>query len=808
MNAIYNDVSIDLHVHSSYSDKPFSWFLRSAGSAECYTSPETVYQTAMRRGMDLVTLTDHDTIAGALELAARHDNVFISEEISARFPEDGCIVHIIALDISEAQHQELQRLRRNIYELVTYMDGEEIAHFWCHPLSDVNHRLTRSHLERCFLMFRALELRNGTRDQVHENRLLDLVERMTPALLGRWAEKNPQTPPINLDSLYAFTGGSDDHGGIAIARAFTRFAGDASGVGLRAALKARQTRPSGQAGTGTTLAHNCYGVSAGFFRASGQLGGAAQKSNGASVSGGNNDDQLGLSVSLLSLLSDRKRRLEDAGGQFSVDDLVAHGHTSSYQDRLYDQAGSALVSGWRHSLSSLGDSLGKGRIAEAADAVADTIKALLLELPYVLAHRWHVRDRDAATRLCQELELNRPDSSGLRVAILTDTIDEIDGVAIGLRRLHAEAARWGVQLDLVSTDQCENAHYDDDGIYRLPSVYEHRLAEYPQYAWKVPHLPALLRYVSDRRIDLLQCSTPGPVGLAGLLAGRLTGIPVIGQFHTDVPEYTLRLTGDPTVTAIMRSFVAWFYRNMDRTLVPSDWVADTMIDLGVPRGKISRIPRGIDLDRFSPQLRDERAFARYGLGGEPKLLYVGRMSREKGLDHLAAGFSLLSEVMPSARLVMVGDGPFAAEFAAMTPADKVVFTGPIKGEELARLYASGDVFISPSETETFGNTVVEAQASGLPVIVADRGAACENMRDGVTGLVVDPKNPRKLCWALEHLLQSHELRYQMSFRAHQFAQRYNMADALRGTFREYVRALFGEPTGGDHAAATEPVRAA
>ncbi len=112
------EVRIDLHVHSRFSDRPYSWFLRSAQSAECYTTPAAVYATAKARGMNLVTLCDHDTIDGALELRALHDDIFISEEVSARFPEDGCIVHTIALDISETQHSEIQRLRSNIYDLV------------------------------------------------------------------------------------------------------------------------------------------------------------------------------------------------------------------------------------------------------------------------------------------------------------------------------------------------------------------------------------------------------------------------------------------------------------------------------------------------------------------------------------------------------------------------------------------------------------------------------------------------------------------------------------------------------------------
>ena len=120
---------VDLHVHSSHSDRPYSWFLRSTGAAECYTAVDQAYAIARRRGMDLVTLADHDVIDGALALCERHPgDTFVSVEVSARFPEDGCIVHVICVDVTEAQHRELQRLRYNVYELVDYIRAQDILH--------------------------------------------------------------------------------------------------------------------------------------------------------------------------------------------------------------------------------------------------------------------------------------------------------------------------------------------------------------------------------------------------------------------------------------------------------------------------------------------------------------------------------------------------------------------------------------------------------------------------------------------------------------------------------------------------------
>src|SRR4051812_42879382 len=188
------DVRVDLHVHSCFSGPKTSWLLQLAGANECYTTPQKVYELATARGMNLVTICDHDEIAGALELRALHDNTFISEEISAKFPDDDCLVHVIALDIDEAKHREIQRLRRNIYELASYLEAEKIGHVLCHPLAPVNRRVNEDHLKQCFFMFRGVEVRNGTRDVTLEEQARRIIGNITPAMLAQWAEQFPQAP--------------------------------------------------------------------------------------------------------------------------------------------------------------------------------------------------------------------------------------------------------------------------------------------------------------------------------------------------------------------------------------------------------------------------------------------------------------------------------------------------------------------------------------------------------------------------------------------------------------------------------------
>lgn len=137
---------IDVHVHSKFSKRPGQWILKKIGCPESFTEPLRLYQIAKSRGMTHVTISDHNTIDGALEIAHLADT-YISEEITTYFPEDHCKVHVLALNISEAQHRDIQKIRENIYDLASYLKKENILSIVAHPLYGINDRLTISHFE-------------------------------------------------------------------------------------------------------------------------------------------------------------------------------------------------------------------------------------------------------------------------------------------------------------------------------------------------------------------------------------------------------------------------------------------------------------------------------------------------------------------------------------------------------------------------------------------------------------------------------------------------------------------------------------
>ena len=774
---------IDLHVHSLHSSKPYSWFLRSLKSAECYTRVAEVHRIARERGMTAVTISDHDTIDGALELCAAFPNTFVSEEISARFPEDGCVVHTIAVDITEAQHREIQRLRRNIYELVPYMHEQGIPYFWCHPLSHVNSRLRPWHLRACLLMFRLLEARNGTRSPAHEHQLHAITSQLGPEILARYAEEHPRAPWINTTARYGFVGGSDDHGALGIARAFTEYQGEASGAGVRRALHALAVAPGGDHGTGQSLSHNAYGVAAGTVKSSGQLGGQttiAAPSPGRSAEAGQG------SSSMMRFLFSMQHAFKAAGGSFSQ--VWRSGHRDELQRELGLAAEAALVRQWRAATERLAVELRAGRVADAADAVPEMLKLTLTELPYILSYRYFGRDRRSAHTLSGELFAARPQALP-RVAIVSDTTEDTNGVAIGLRRLIDVARGLGYPLELVGPTPGERTDHPRAGYTRIPSVYAHRLEAYPSYAWHVPHLPALLRYLCDEHVDIVQVATPGPMGVAAALAGRLLGLPVVGQYHTDVPRYAQHLLGDATAAQFVERFVISFYRSLDTIFVPSMFTAKDLLGKGIEERKLRKISRGVPVRDFEHAPVDAGLRARLcGSRDAFLVLYVGRVSREKNLEAALAGFEELRGSVPQAHFLIVGDGPLRAELVARQ-LEHVHLPGEVVGSALATLYASSDVFLFPSETDTFANAVVEATAAGLPVVTAQGSAAAEHCMHGVNGFVVDMADPGEIAMRLSWLLQNPALRARMAQESRQLSRRYDLTEAAHELYAQYAQLL-------------------
>ncbi len=210
----------DLHIHSKYSNRPSEWFLRKIGAPESFVEPKALYENCRRRGMDFVTISDHNTINGALEIADQ-PNTFISCEVTTYFPEDGCKIHFLVYGITEHWFHEIDALRPNIYELREYVLDNRIIHSVAHPLFRINDRLTIDHFEKLLLLFNRFEGINGSRCHRACALANAVMEQLTPEMITAMADRHGIEWHGDTPWKKTFTAGSDDHSGLYAANAFT-----------------------------------------------------------------------------------------------------------------------------------------------------------------------------------------------------------------------------------------------------------------------------------------------------------------------------------------------------------------------------------------------------------------------------------------------------------------------------------------------------------------------------------------------------------------------------------------------------------
>lgn len=325
----------------------------------------------------------------------------------------------------------------------------------------------------------------------------------------------------------------------------------------------------------------------------------------------------------------------------------------------------------------------------------------------------------------------------LRVGLFVDSMEHVSGVSttISSWAAHARARELDIQLH-TSGFECVLP-----GAVCFPPVGTVHLSSYAGLPLHMPFVQEALDFVRRESFDVIHLSTPGPMGLLGLIAAREQRIPICGTFHTDFPRYARAITGSAELESAAWAYMRWFYGHMTRIAAPSSATRDDLVRNGLDSARICVVGRGVDVARYHPSKRTRTPDGRF------RLLYVGRLSNEKNLDVLVEAFRALRSDVPDAELHLVGDGP-ARERLERDVAGPVVFHGLVKGEALARLYADADLFVFPSETDTLGVVLLEAQASGLPVIASSRGGPRDVVDHGETGWLLDSMNPATLAQAI------------------------------------------------------------
>lgn len=316
----------------------------------------------------------------------------------------------------------------------------------------------------------------------------------------------------------------------------------------------------------------------------------------------------------------------------------------------------------------------------------------------------------------------------MRVAIYTETfLPKIDGI-VRVSMLTLEALnRYGIDTLIVAPDQGIR-EYAGSRVVGVPCV---RNPIYPEGRIGIPN-PLTYKRVRAFRPDLMHIFHPANIGLMGVVFGRQMGVPVLSSFHLDV-AHIATFYGMHLVGWLLGKIVTQGFRWSDYTLAPSQLIRDKMRAQGIPRVGLWR--RGVDADLFHPSLRDEATRAELS-GGHPDdtiLLYVGRLAPEKQIEQVR---EVLRRV-PGTRLALVGGGPHRPVLEEYFAGLPVVFAGYRTGAELARAYASADVFVFPSAFESFGLVLLEAMGAGIPVVSSRVGGAIDIVEEGVSGYTFD-----------------------------------------------------------------------
>lgn len=317
----------------------------------------------------------------------------------------------------------------------------------------------------------------------------------------------------------------------------------------------------------------------------------------------------------------------------------------------------------------------------------------------------------------------------------------------------------------------------------------------PRYAGLQLGLPArraLIRAWSLRRPDVVHIVTEGPLGWSALSAARRLHLPVVTDFHTNFHSYS-RHYGVGWLKKPISAYLRRFHNRADATLVPTREMRRELTSLGYRNVEV--VGRGVDTVLFSPERRSAELRRQWGVGADGlAVLHVGRLAPEKKPELVLRAFAAMRERRPDARLVFVGDGPARAQLQARHPGH--VFAGMRLGEDLATHYASGDVFLFPSVTETYGNVTAEAMASGLACVAFKYAAAAELMRHGYSGLLARPGDDEDFIAAAASLAGDAVKLAALRFRAREAVQGLDwnhvvtsLAAALEQTVRQHERRI-------------------
>ncbi len=826
-------VRMDTHCHSKASSKPVIAAMGLIGCPESYSEPERVYDQARARGMDLVTLTDHDTIDGAMELVHRGFQGFVvGQEVSVKFPEDRCLLHVLVWDLTPKLHDEIgaNRLRDDVYQFAAWLRERNLPHAFAHPLYVQNGRLTRWHIERATLLFKGFETINGAHDDALNRTIARYLDTLSPAKVQELIDRHGMQPLWPRVWEKSRTGGSDDHALLNVGRTWTEVPFEA-GEGVTAREFVRRIgqglgSSGGQGGHAALLAHQISTVgahhfarehfkrrsptgryvSARFLRFFGAEVQAPSKKRVLAYRSARKI-WLGKKASkpspVLKALQDEFKPLLNKYPNLRErmdPDRWLDGTPASQHDEMAEFVADLVQTLGRAMESSAGKAAAKKDASKILEHITGYLVLQAAQIPYIVSLFCQNKERRFVEQFQQETGAHDPAEAGrpLRVMKFTDTLADVNGVCRFIQNAARRAHDTGRDLTVVTSTRFEIPVKDLPNIINFDPVFATKMPKYENLELALPPILKMLRFADQKRPDVIHLSTPGPVGCVGMLAAKLLRVPVVGVYHTDFPAYVDRLFDDRAATATCEKAMSVFYKPFKAVFTRSADYAECLRSLGLRDEQIVRLRAGYDDRHFSPAYRDPSVWNAHGLERDSvKVLFCGRVSVEKSLP-------LLTEIWPSVRraaaergvdteLVIIGDGPYRATMQRELRGQHAHFLGFRHGAELSTLYASCDLFAFPSTTDTLGQVVMESQASGMPVLVTDVGGPQEVVDDGVTGLVLPAGDKARWTEALVRLICDPQSRARMGSEACAFMKPRTFAASFDHYWEVHERAAQNLP---------------
>ncbi len=723
----------DLHVHSKFSNRPSEWVLQRLGAAQSYTEPETVYQRAKEAGMTYVTITDHNTYEGSAILAQKYDDAFTGAQMTTYF-EDGCKIHLLVWGFNPVQFEEMQTLRTSIFDLREYVVDQKITHAVAHATYNINNKLTLEHLEKLVLLFDVFESMNGSQNKASNSSWYYYLKYLNEAKLAELTEQHgiqPQTP----DSwVKGFTGGSDDHANLFIGKTYT-MANSGNVEGFLKSIRHRKSFAKGRTNDFHTLAFTVYKIGHDFSKTKSRPLSYTPLASVPDMIFGNEKPNLIDSLLVLGMKADTgyKRDLAELVDEIrkrkvpNVEDNI-----DFVFDRITDIVDSMIAS----LIETVIDKTSSGDLFSVVKDVSAALPGIFALVPFFTSLK--VINHNAP--LLEQLRNEVPEQRNRRILWFTDTLVDLNGPSVTLKNMGWAFYQHGIDVKIVTCLEPEQMTPDlPPNTVNLPYIYKFELPYYDAYQMKIPSVLKAMKELYPFEPDEVFISTPGPVGVLGLVLAKLLSIRAVGIYHTD---FTLELSeitdmDDNTVSTVEEA-VRWFYNQMDEVKVPTRSYIEILSKRGISPDKMSVFPRLIDHEIFHRLPENEWEEYRIPFDSGVNFLYAGRVSKDKNLEFLLEVIDEMYKVRQDINFLFVGDGPYRKEMEDHLKghADHVHFFGRVPHDDLPKLYSQADALVFPSTTDTFGMVVLEAQCCHLPAFVSDIGGPKEIVIHEETGWVL------------------------------------------------------------------------